>query len=106
MVAGHRDIHALIIRKSAALDKADRAEGQMNGYVIFFATSRFAGMAADTVVGIKIETVLFITIGIFANAGIAVNAQAFIPKLAARFSQFDVLTVAVLGLAVLSLRKA
>ena len=56
MVARHRDVHALVVGEAAAFDIAHRAEGQVRRVVVLLAARRFAGMAADAVVGGEVRS--------------------------------------------------
>ena len=78
----------------------------MNRHIIFFATGRFAGMTTYAVIGIKIKAVLFIAIGVLANAGFTVNVKALISQRTAWIGQFNVLTIAVLNTAFMAMKAA
>src|SRR5437867_3027765 len=69
MVAGHRDVHALVVGEAAALDITHRAEGQVRRVVVLLAAGRFAGVAADAVVGREEEAVLLVAVGVAADRG-------------------------------------
>src|SRR5690606_6527877 len=98
MVAGHRDVHALVVGIAAAFDVSDRAEGDVSRVLVLLAASGFAGMAADAVVGRKEETVLLVAVRVATHFRIAVDVQrrTGLP-LRIQLEQVDLLAIAVDG---------
>ncbi len=97
VVTGHGNIQALVIGVAAALDVAYRAEGDMGGVLVLFATGCFTGVAADTVIGGKEETVLLVAVGVTAHLGVFIDVQRSVDRQFAlgQLDQVNLLAVAI-----------
>ena len=97
MVASHGNVESLIGRISTSFYKSYRAKGNMRWIIVLFTTGRFTGMAGNTVIGIKIKTVLFITIGVVTDFAIAIDIQTLAIKRITFRDCFNRCVVTVMG---------
>lgn len=72
----------------------------MRRIIIFFTTRRFTGMTGNTVIGIKIETVLLITIRIRTDRAIAVYIKTLAKERVVFLNRLDGLAITVMCLTI------